>query len=280
MEEARERPKMIGALTGPGPEMAAEEDLLLGTREVPARVYSPTPEPGPGLIVYFHGGGWALGEVGDFDGVCRRLAQASGCEVLSVGYRLAPEHPYPAGLEDALEACEQATRLAAGRPLVLAGDSAGGNLAAVLARRNRDAAEAAADVRLQLLVYPVVDHDFKRPSYLDYGNRGYPLGAREMEWFWDLYIADEGRREDADATPLRGELSGLPPAFLVIAEHDPLRDEGLAYAEALERAGVPVEVAHFEDVTHGFFTMAGFLDRGDEAIAVAAAAIRRALDLN
>lgn len=277
LEEARARPAAIGQLTGPGPEMAQERDVAIpvGGVDIRARLYSPATDRGSALVVYFHGGGWTVGQVSHFDGVCRRLADVSGAEVLSVGYRLAPEHRFPIAAEDAVMAVNWAAdELGAGRRLVVAGDSSGANLAAVAARRARDA--GGPEIALQALVYPVTDHDFESGSYREHGDRGLPLGAKDMRWFWDHYVPDVSDRDDPDAAPLRAaDLTGLPPAIVIVAEYDPLRDEGLAYARRLEEAGVPVTLRHYSDVAHGFFTMAGFLDRGDEAINDVASAIGR-----
>jgi acetyl esterase len=277
LEQARERSRARRALLKDGPPVAAIHAIAVpgGDGEVRARHYVPL-EEAHGLVVYFHGGGWVLGDIDDYDTLCQLMAVQGGVEVLSVDYRLAPEHRFPAGLDDARAALAwAAVELAGERPIVLVGDSAGANLAAVCSRLAVE--DGGPEIALQVLVYPVTDHDFTRPSYADY-DAGYGLGAQDMVWFWDHYVPDVADRDDPRASPLRArELSGLPPALVVVAEYDPLRDEVLAYARRMLEAGVPVEIRHYDDVTHGFFSLASFLERGDEAVAEIARAIRNAV---
>ena len=216
-----------------------------------------------------------LGHVDDYDALCSSLAVASQTEVLSVDYRLAPEHRFPTAADDAWAALTWAAEsLADGRPLVVLGDSAGGNLAAVCAQR---AAAEGPELALQVLVYPVADHDLDRDSYSRYAT-GYLLGRDEMAWFWDHYVPNPDERSDPRCSPLRaGDLRGVAPALVVLAGNDILRDEGVAYAERLAEAGVPVELRIFEDVIHGFFANAAVLERGAEALAEVADAIRDAV---
>jgi acetyl esterase len=264
-------------MIGPGPEVASVRDIVIPGQAggIPARVYSPVPDS-PGTVVYYHGGGWVLGSVDDWDACVRALAVAAGCDVVSVDYRLAPEHVFPAATDDAYDALVWvASSLASGRPLMVAGDSAGGNLAAVCALRARDAGRPA--LALQVLIYPVTDHDLDRESYLKYDGREYILNRRDMAWFWDHYAPDPAARSNPYASPLRAaDLSGLPPAYVITAEHDPLRDEGDAYAGRLRAAGVPVEHRHYGSQIHGFFTMVNVLGDADKAIEQAGAAIRAA----
>ncbi len=266
--------EMIGA----GPDVAAVRDVVIPGQagHIPARVYSPAPDS-PGIVVYYHGGGWVIGSVDDWDAVCRALAVASGCELVSVDYRLAPEHRFPAAADDAYDAaCWAASSLAEGRPLVVAGDSAGGNLAAVTALRARDLGEPR--LALQVLIYPVTDHDLDRKSYHEYDGTEFIVNRRDMVWFWDHYAPDPATRLNPYASPLRAtDLSGLPPAFVVTAEHDPLRDEGFAYAERLRAARVPVEHRHYGSQIHGFFTLVNVLDDAGKAVAEAGAAIQAAV---
>jgi acetyl esterase len=254
--------KLIGA----GPEVGSVRDVSIptGAALVTARIYEPA-APSGATIVYFHGGGWVVGSLDGSDAACRRLTVASGATVVSVDYRLAPEHRFPTAVDDAHAAlCWVAETLDHSAGLVVAGDSAGGNLAAVCALRARDAGHPSLD--LQVLVYPVTDHDLTRPSYVQHGDSGYPLGREEMKWFWDHY-ADPARRDDPDASPLRApKLAGVAPALVIVAEYDPLRDEGLAYADRLRAEGVDVEVVTFDDMLHGFFTMVNFMERADEAV--------------
>ena len=223
-------------LAGEGPAVAhVADDTVAG---VPVRTYEP--EHADGTIAYLHGGGWVLGTLESVDAVCRALANAAGARVVSIDYRLAPEHPFPAGLEDALAV----TRAVDAD--VVAGDSAGGNLAAVVARHLKDR------LKLQLLIYPVIEAGVNTPSYGEFGER-YGLTAAAMQRFWDLYL-DGADGFDPDASPLRAaDLEGLPPAYILTASHDVLRDEGEAYAVALERAGVPVTLNRKAGTVHGFW---------------------------
>ncbi|MCL6516465.1 alpha/beta hydrolase [Alicyclobacillus sp.] len=210
----------------------------------------------PSLLVYFHGGGWVLGDLDTVDDTCRALCEACRRVVVSVDYRLAPEHRFPAAVDDALRAvrwvADHAEALGASpEGLVVAGDSAGGNLATVVALRARD--EGGPAIAGQVLVYPITDHNFDTPSYREHAT-GYSLTRAGMMWFFAQYLP---RAEDADhpwVSPLRArDLSGLPPALVITAEHDPLRDEGERYAQRLEAAGVPVRLVRFDGMVHGFF---------------------------
>jgi acetyl esterase len=239
-------------LAGEGPDVRTEDAELAG---VPARLY--TPPDARGTVAYFHGGGWVVGSPRASQAVCRAHAHASGATLANVDYRLAPEHPFPAGLEDALAA----TR-ALGADVV-AGDSAGGNLAAVVARHVRD-------LKLQLLVYPVTDAGLNTPSYREFGEE-YGLTAAAMKRFWELYGADG---LDPDASPLRAtDLAGVAPAYVITASYDVLRDEGEAYAEKLERA----TLVRVPGTIHGFWRwqMASAVAR--RTAEEAGAAIRAAL---
>ena len=278
VEEARAIPGIIAELVGPGPAVAEVRDTAIPgpAGEIPARIYEPTADP-PGTIVYYHGGGWVFGTLDEWDAVCRALAAQSGCRLVSVDYRLAPEHRFPAAADDAYAALVWVEgNLAGGKPIVVAGDSAGGNLSAVAALRARD--EAGPAIALQVLVYPVTDHDSTTGSYAKYGDAGLLLGRQEMAWFWDHYAPNEADRSNPYASPLRAkDHSGLPPAYFVLAEYDPLRDEGLAYAEKLEAAGVPVTVRLYDDQLHVFFTMVNVFESADQAVADVAQAIRKAV---
>ncbi len=268
----------VREMIGPGPSVASVRDITIPGQAggIPARVYSPVADP-PGTVIYYHGGGWVLGSVDDWDAVSRALAVASGCTLVSVDYRLAPEHVFPAAADDAYDAFVWvASSLAGGRPLAVAGDSAGGNLAAVVAQRARDASGPA--LALQVLIYPVTDHDLSLPSYREYDGTEFILNRRDMQWFWDQYAPDTAARSNPYASPLRAtSLSGLAPAFVLTAGHDPLRDEGLAYAERLRAAGVPVEYRHYGTQIHGFFTLVNVIDDADKAVAEAGAAIQAAV---
>ena len=268
----------VRELIGPGPQVALVRDISIPGQagKIPARVYSPVADP-PGTVVFYHGGGWVIGSVDDWDAVARALAVASGCSLVSVDYRLAPEHRFPAATDDSFDALVWvAASLAGGRPLVVAGDSAGGNLAAVSALRARDAGGPA--LALQVLIYPVTDHDLDRPSYHAYDGSDFIVNRRDMAWFWDHYAPDVASRSNPYASPLRAtDLSGLPPAYVLTDEHDPLRDEGYAYVDRLRAAGVPVENRHYGEQIHGFYTMVNVMDDADKAVAETGAAIRAAV---
>lgn len=280
-DEARAGVEANNAVIPAGPDVESVRDIVIPSQAggMPARLYSPA-SPAPGLIVYYHGGGWVVGSLDGWDASVRSLAAASGCDVLSVDYRLAPEHPFPAAADDALDALVWAASpagLAHGRPVVVAGDSAGGNLAAVSALRARDV--SGPPVTLQVLVYPVVDCDLDRRSYREYDGDELILNRRDMAWFWDRYAPDPAARANPYASPLRASShAGLPPAYLVTAEHDPLRDEGFAYADRLRASRVPVEHRHFGSQIHAFFSFTGVLDDADKAVAEAGAAIRASVD--
>lgn len=224
---------------------------------VPARVY--VPQHGArlaGRLVWLHGGGWCLGNLEGFDRVCRSLANAAGCEVVSVDYRLAPECPFPAGLEDARAAVRWA--VAAGGPVLVGGDSAGGNLATVAVRHEREGVAA------QVLVYPATDGTMRGDSYREADQR--MLRRDEMEACWTAY---RGERpvDDPDLSPLYADLAGMPPALVAVARNDVLCSDGEAYAEALRAAGVDVELAVYDDMTHGFLRWGGVVDTARELIA-------------
>ncbi|MGH3249651.1 MAG: alpha/beta hydrolase [Trebonia sp.] len=279
--EGRTMVEANNAMIPAGPDLESVWDIVIDSKAggIPARVYSPS-SSAPGLVVYYHGGGWVVGSLDSWDSSVRALAVASGWDVVSVDYRLAPEHVFPAAADDAYDALVWAASpagLANGRPIVVAGDSAGGNLAAVSALRARDL--GGPPVALQVLVYPVVDCDTDRRSYREYDSGELILNRRDMTWFWDHYAPDPAARVNPYASPLRApSLAGLPPAYVVTAEHDPLRDEGFAYAARLREARVPVEHRHFGSQIHAFFNFTGVLDDADKAVAEAGAAIRSVVD--
>jgi acetyl esterase len=264
-------------LGGTGEEVESVRDIRAGT--VPVRVFRPAGEGPLPVVAYAHGGGWVLGSLDGFGATCRALANASGAVVASIGYRLAPEHPFPAGLDDVLEAVRWLAlnaRELDGDParLAIAGDSAGANLATVAARRVRD--EGGAALRFQALIYPVCDCADDTPSYREFAD-GLGLNAEGMRQFWELYLGGADGRAP-DASPLRApDLAGLPPAFVLTVGNDVLRDEGEAYARALEAAGVPVTLRRYNGAVHGFFRWVGrsALSRG--AVAEVGAALREAL---
>jgi acetyl esterase len=263
-QQAREVMTQMSALSGPGPEVASVHDEQVTAADggqFTVRVLVPEGEI-RALVVYLHGGGWVIGNLETHDQVVRVLANRLNAAVVNVDYRLAPEHRFPAAVEDAwtalLWANERMTEIAGGPvPLVVMGDSAGGNLSAVLARRARDA--GGPRLASQVLIYPATDTDLDTASCLDPENQ-LLLTREAMIWFWDHYAPDLADRKHPDAAPLQAEdLSGLAPAIVLTAEHDQLRDEGEAYAERLALAGVPVVHQRFLGQMHGFFTMVGVL---------------------
>jgi acetyl esterase len=263
-------------LIGPGPEVEEVTELRIPVSgaEIAGRRYRPA--GARGTIVWLHGGGWVLDGIDSGDAMCRILAQSAAATVVSVDYRVAPEHPFPVPLDDCWEALRWVAAGLAGDswPLVIGGDSAGGNMSAVLARRARDA--GGPPLAAQILVYPVTDHDMTTPSYLEHGaNESLLLDAASMRWFWEHYAPDRSDRDDPDASPLRAQdLSGLAPAIVVIAEYDPLRDEGLAYAERLREADVAVSMHRYDDMPHAFFSFVNLFQTGNEAVARVGAEVR------
>jgi acetyl esterase len=279
--QAREMIMQMRELAGPPEPVARAEDRVAATAAgpIPVRVYAPEATGPLPVLVYFHGGGWVIGNLDTVDAPCRSLANQARCLIVSVDYRLAPEHKFPAAAED----CYAATRWAAehaaelgGDParIAVGGDSAGGNLAAVVCLMARD--RGGPRLTYQLLIYPVTNYDFSTPSYQD-NAEGYLLTKNAMVWFWEHYLRDPSDGQNPYASPLRAaDLRGLPPAFVITAEYDPLRDEGEAYAARLREAGVAAELRRYDGMIHGFFQMAGVLDQGKQVIADAAAALRAA----
>lgn len=257
---------------GKGPEMRQVTDFDLPTRQgsIRARLMIPGPDP-IGLVVYLHGGGWVLGQIDDFDTLGRELAARSGCAVLIPDYRLAPEFPFPAGLDDVVDVLlwVQSGKAPIAEwplPLIMAGDSAGGNLATVAARQMR----GKVDIAAQVLIYPVTDARFDRASYRDHGS-GLPLTARDMVWFFNHY-APLDQRHQPEISPLRAEdLSALPPAMVTVAEYDVLADDGLEYARRLQEAGVETELRRVGGVTHGFIRLHNLFDVARDEVEVIAA---------
>lgn len=241
------------------PPFAIEEDLVIDTAAgpVPATRYS-VDGNGRGLIVFYHGGGFVLGSRASHDSAVRALAVAADADVLSVEYRMAPEHVFPAAVDDSVAAFRFAVEKAPDwgldpRKIVVAGDSAGGNLSAVVAQQVRDDAVTPC---LQLLIYPVVDMSRKRESIHEFST-GYFLTEEQIDYFCDTYLESRDQLSDPRVSPLLADdLSGLPPAHVIVAGFDPLRDEGLEYAEALTKAGVPTTVERAGSMIHGFINMA------------------------
>lgn len=249
--------------------------------EIPVRIYTPVAAGSDALpvLVYFHGGGWVIGDLETHDALCRTFANEAGVKVVAVDYRLAPEHVFPAAVDDCYAAVKwveenggaigiDVTRIA------VAGDSAGGNLAAVVSQIAK--AEKGPKIAFQLLIYPVTDTDVDTGSYKA-NAEGYLLERDGMIWFFDHYLKGADRN-DPRVAPLKAEsLSGLPQAYVVTAGFDPLRDEGRAYADALKAAGVKTEHVNYDGMVHGFFNQQAVFDVGREAVKVAAKALKDAL---
>lgn len=264
--ETRERLREAGALAGPPPSLAHVEDLQLPGLP-PLRHYSPTAEAGQPVVLFFHGGRFFSGDLESHDTVCRLLATAAGCRVIAVDYRLAPEHPFPAAAEDACRALEWASKQ--GVPVAIAGDSAGANLAAVAASTHRSPA-----LRCQVLIYPMIDAECSSSSYAEYAE-GYGPGAIDMQRGWTLYLPPGTNPRNPVASPLHAsDTSGQPPAFVLTAEYDTLRDEGEAYARKLVESGNDVQLRRYPGTIHGFFTMPAALGVAREAISDVAAFLR------
>jgi len=280
-EDARAGYALLAAVSGAAEDPVPTEDRSVPgpAGDIPIRLYHPqSDEPLP-VVVYFHGGGFVIGNIATHDTTCQRLAAGVPAVVVSVDYRLAPEHHFPAAIDD----CDAATKWVAahaaelgGDPtrLAVAGDSAGGNLAAVVARRARDAGGPA--IAFQLLVYPVTDLTSSLPSYVENAT-GYLLEATTIVWFYDHYLDGADPRQ-ADASPFFvDDLAGLPPALVLTAEFDPLRDEGEAYAERMRDAGVAVTTSRYDGMIHGFYGLDSIFDTSKRATAETVAALQDAL---
>lgn len=264
----------------PSIEVYSVEDFVVPgpAGDIPVRLYRPNDKPAP-LHVHFHGGGWVIGNLVTHDADCREIVAASGCMVLAVDYRLAPEHPFPAAPEDCYAvscwAAANSTQLGGSPGLIsIGGDSAGGNLAAVVALMARD--RNGPEFAMQLLLYPITEPSMASASFRE-NAEGYLLTKTMMAWFWNHYCPDIEQRKHPLISPLMAsDLSGLPPALMITAEFDPLRDEGEAYAARLKEAGVEVEMRRFNGFIHGFFSLAGIIEATREAVELVGTALRKA----
>ena len=278
-QQARENMKNRPRIDGP--EVAKVEDRTVSWRdaEVPVRIYTPAGTGPFPILIWCHGGGMVVGDLETADATARHLTVETGCVTISVDYRLAPETKFPGACDDCYAAAVWASDNAASiqgdaSRMAVGGDSAGGNLAAVVAQMARDRAHP--DLAFQLLVYPMTSLDFETPSYVDNAD-GYLLTRDGMKWYWDQYLGASDDPNHPYAVPSRaGSFKNLPPALVITAEFDPLRDEGEAYAKNLEAAGVPTACTRYDGMIHGFFGMSGAVDKAGQAVSEAAAAMKKA----
>ena len=281
VEDARANMRTLTALRTGAEELPRVENRTIpGPHgDIPVRIFAASTQPNLPILVYFHGGGWVLGDLDTHDGTCRTLAKQIDGIVVSVDYRLAPEHKFPMALDDCyaatLWAAENAAALGGdARKLAVGGDSAGGNLSACVSIKARD--EGKPRIVHQLLVYPVTDARLDTVSYRE-NSEGYFLIRDDMQWFCNHYLAEPADADNPYAAPLRSkDLRGLPSATVITAEFDPLRDEGESYAKKLKDAGVPVELRRYDGVIHGFFSMGDMIAKGKTAVQFATGALRNA----
>jgi acetyl esterase len=264
-----------------GPEVATVTDRSIPGPgpNIPVRIYTPGGNGPFPIVVWFHGGGWVLGDLDMADATARHLTVGAGCVVVSVDYRLAPETKFPGPAEDCYAATQWVAQHAAAingdaQRIAVGGDSAGGNLAAAVALMARD--RRGPELVFQLLVYPVTQRDFTTNSYQQRAE-GYMLTTASMQWYWEQYLQHPADATNAYAAPLAAtDLQGVPPALVITAEFDPLCDEGEAYGARLQAAGVPTTCTRYPGMIHGFFGMPAVLDIGKQAVADATAALRQA----
>ena len=277
-EQAREMIQGFALMQAGAPEPAVVFDRTVPgpAGEIPVRVYAAEGDDLP-VVVFYHGGGWVVGNIDSHDGTCKQLlAELGDAIVVSVDYRLAPEHKYPAAADDcyavAAWVAEHADQIGGdGSRLAVCGDSAGGNLSAVVSQMARDRGGPA--IAAQVLHVPVTDHNYEWPSYSE-NAEGYLLTRASMVWFWDHYLPNAEAGQDAYASPYRADdVSNLPPALVQTAEYDPLRDEGEAYGERMREAGVDVEIHRYDGNIHDPFMMFAVNPAGSEALKEAAAFI-------
>ena len=281
VQQAREAIGALFAPKGPREPVKSVEDRVInaGGVKLPVRIYTPEGQGPFPILVFFHGGGWVIGNCETHDTPCRSLANGAGCIVVSVDYRLAPEHKFPLPAEDCYAATKWAALNAAGfggdpKRIAVGGDSAGGNLAAAVAQMATD--RGAPTLAFQLLIYPVTDCAYTTASYRN-NAEGYLLTKDSMQWFWNHYLQNENDGQNPYASPLRGQrLSNLPPALVITAEFDPLRDEGEAYATKMKQAGVSVVHTDYKGMIHGFFSLTDIMEQGKQAVKEACTQLRAA----
>ncbi len=280
-DEARESMRSRTAGLGPFDDVAAVADHRVPVKggEITVRMYSPGGKKSQPALVFYHGGGWVIGDLYTHDGICRSIANAAGCAVASVDYRLAPEAKYPTAVEDSYAAFSWVIANAGtlgidARRVAVGGDSAGGNLAAAVSLMARDR-RAPAPIQ-QTLIYPVTNYGLDTPSYHENAT-GFLLTRDAMHWFWNHYLEREAQGQEPYASPLLApSLAGLPPALVITAGCDPLRDEGEAYAARLRDAGVPVTMTRYDGMFHGFIRMTRLLDKSRAALDEIAGALKKA----
>lgn len=276
--EGREIFAGLGDLFAVGAELPKVEDRTLA-ENVPVRVYTPSGNGPHPALMYFHGGGWVLGDLDTHDGLCRQLAAQSGCVVVAVDYRRSPEHRHPAAMTD----CYQATRAVADDAgsfnvdparIAVGGDSAGGSLALGVSRMAVEQGGPA--LSMQLLIYPVVEPAFDTQSYLDLAT-GYGLTRETMQWFWEQYLGESPASEALISPSRAASLAGLPTTHIITAEYDVLRDEGETLAESLTAAGIPTSLRRYDGMLHGFVHFSQLFDIGRQAVSDVSAVLRTAL---
>jgi len=274
---------LIGLVAGPAEKVAKVEDRKIPGPggQIPVRIYTPAGAAPMGALVYFHGGGWVVGDIETHDVLCRSLANGAGCVTVSVDYRLAPESKFPAAPEDSYAATKWVADNAAAlgvdaKRIAVGGDSAGGNLAAVVAQMARD--RGGPPIKFQLLIYPATDWAHESASQREFTEDGYILSRADMVWFYGHYMNSDADRTNPYFSPACAKsLAGLPSAFVMTCAVDPLRDEGEAYAGALRKAGVAVKSKRYPGVCHGFLMMPGVIDAAKGAIAECCAELRGAI---
>ena len=280
-QEARSAYREMRALQGKPEDVAVVEERTVPgpAGDIPVRVYRPEGAGAFPALVYYHGGGWIIGDLDTHDPLCRHFANAAGCVVVVPDYRLAPEHKYPAAADDCYAAtkwvAEQGAEIGVDRSrIAVGGDSSGGNLAAVVALMARD--RGGPTLAAQVLIYPVTDHRFDTASYRDNG-KGYFLETDLMQLFWDSYLSGDDDGAQPYASPLRApDVSGVAPAHIITAEFDVLRDEGEAYGKRLQEAGVATQIQRYDGMMHGFVQFGAAIPQAHDAIADVVAGLKAA----